>query len=756
MRFGQPPLDLWKQVSQNVLHHRRVALTAIGVSGFVIAVRLMGILQAWELAAFDQFVQVRPAEPIDERIIIVGIHESDLQREGQWPIADATLAQLIRKIQGAKPRAIGLDLYRDLAVQPGHAELRQIYKTTPTLIGIQQIKDGVNAGVPAPPLLAERQQVGFNNVVLDPDGKVRRGLLYWKLDHGQTLPSFSLALALAYFKPYDITPKATANQPQTLQLGKTPFSQFKGNDGAYVRADQGGYQILANLRGPAHSFTTVSMSDVLENRIAPEQFNDRIVLIGSTAISLKDFFFTSYSNSLLNIFQPSDRPAQMAGVELQANLISQLLSGALDGQPQIKVWSELAESGWILLWAGIGASLCWRLRSPKSSALAITSAGMVLSFICYGAFVSGWWIPWVPPILALGGAAIGIIAHIAHQEEELKRSKEFLNTIINTIPDPIFVKDSQHRWVVVNQAYAKFLGYPLDYLLYKSDHDVFSLQEANAFWVQDQIVLTTAHEIESEESFIDRQGSLRWIETKRSLHIDAAGNRLLVGVIRDITERKRMEEELKHTAAELVKSNAELQKSAHHFSHLANHDALTGLPNRKLFYERLEQALEWARSHQQLVGVLFLDLDGFKLVNDTKGHDAGDLLLQAVAQRLQGCLRGSDTIARLGGDEFTVILPAIPSVQDAARVAEKILLTLTKPFFIQHYELSISCSIGISLFPQDGEESEILLRMADLAMYQAKQSGKNAYEFADCSPISLASSLSLQPLDSSLTQPRLL
>ncbi len=191
-----------------------------------------------------------------------------------------------------------------------------------------------------------------------------------------------------------------------------------------------------------------------------------------------------------------------------------------------------------------------------------------------------------------------------------------------------------------------------------------------------------------------------------------------------------MEEELKQTAADLRRSNAELQRSATQLNYAANHDALTGLPNRKLFYERLHQAIAWAATNERQVGLLFLDLDGFKQVNDTLGHDMGDLLLRAVATRLTNCLRSSDTVARLGGDEFTVILPAIPSTQDAARVAEKLLATLAQAFLLQGQTITVTTSIGISLYPSHGQDLETLIKAADNAMYAAKQAGKNGYTIA--------------------------
>lgn len=721
MKQGGSQFNIWTKLKPQLQRNSRIFLTSLGFAGCVIALRMTGILQAWELETLDFGFRLRPLEPVDQRVVIVGIDEPDLRQVGQWPIPDAVMAQLLKKLQTYNPRAIGLDIYRDLPVEPGHAELLQVYRTLPNLVGIQQIKDKASAGIPAPPNLDPVRQIGFNNLIFDPDNKIRRGLLYLR-DNGKQHKSFALVLSTIYLKQAGITPEAASSDSRYLQLGKATFRILEPYDGAYAKVDTGGYQILANLRGPANRFPIVSMADVLEGEAPAEWFRDRIVLIGSTAASLKDFFYTSYSSGSVS-------PKPMAGVELQANFVSQILSAALDGRPLIQVWAEPVEWLWILIWAWFGATLSWRLRSPRNSALAILLAGTGLVSVCYLAFLGGWWLPLVPPAIALVGSAIGIIAHIAHLQEELKRSKEFLNTIINTIPDPIFVKDQHHRWIVLNQAFCKFLGYPLEDLLEKTDYDVFSLEEASVFRKQDQLVFSSAQGHENEEAFTDKQGVTHLIETKRSLHKDAAGNLFLVGVIRDITERKRMEEELKRTAAELVRSNAELQRSASRLSHQANHDDLTGLPNRKLFHERLQQSLEWASSNQQLVALLFLDLDGFKQINDTLGHKVGDLLLKAVADRLTRCLRGSDTVSRLGGDEFTVILPAIPTHQDAARVAEKILTTLDQPFKLNNQIVNVTTSIGIAIYPNDGEEIDTLIKQADLAMYQAKQAGKHRFCF---------------------------
>jgi diguanylate cyclase (GGDEF)-like protein len=180
------------------------------------------------------------------------------------------------------------------------------------------------------------------------------------------------------------------------------------------------------------------------------------------------------------------------------------------------------------------------------------------------------------------------------------------------------------------------------------------------------------------------------------------------GVVQDVTERKRQEARIEH---------------------LAYHDALTGLPNRAMLMDRLARTLAHAQRARQQVAVVFLDLDRFKLVNDTLGHHVGDQLLQEVARRLREALRDDDTVARVGGDEFQVVLGNVAGASDAARVAEKLMLVLSEPFVLEGQELHVTASLGVSLFPRDGASGELLLKYADTALYEAKGEGRNAYRF---------------------------
>lgn len=219
---------------------------------------------------------------------------------------------------------------------------------------------------------------------------------------------------------------------------------------------------------------------------------------------------------------------------------------------------------------------------------------------------------------------------------------------------------------------------------------------------------------ETTELDIFRKGEDHATAEMRVVESEWEGETVFLASLRDVTGRKEAE--------------SQLEKIRRLERYLAYHDTLTNLPNRTLFYDRLKQAIAVARRNNDRVAVLFLDLDGFKRINDTLGHSKGDILLQMVAQRLKSSVRECDTIARLGGDEFTVVLIGIDGPDDAARVAEKILKSMSRPFSVTGNEVHISTSIGIGLFPNDSEDIETLVRNADIAMYHAKYNGKNNYQ----------------------------
>lgn len=401
-----------RNAKKEPLRHRLwsgwTVVSALCVGCFAIFLRLTGLLQGMEWDMLDQFFQFRPLESPDPRIVIVTVGETDITNIGQWPIPDRVLAQAIKNIQLYNPKAIALDLYRDLPVEPGHAELVETFKSTPNLIGIEKV---VGTRVAPPVVLSQLGQIGFIDIILDADGKVRRGLLSVQRQERVYL-SLALQMALTYLKSEGVNAKEIDDN--SWQFGKAVFQPFKPNDGGYVGADAGGYQVLLNFRGLLDNFHKISLTDLLNAQIPPGLIENKIILIGATAESLNDFFYTPYSKSLFGAAK------RTPGVVIHANLLGQILSAVLDGRPLIKVWSSPKEWLWILLWSLIGSGLTWRLQSLHEIACSILSACFALLYITYLAFLDGWWLPVVPPMLVLFGSAIALGIVINKQIEKLQ------------------------------------------------------------------------------------------------------------------------------------------------------------------------------------------------------------------------------------------------------------------------------------------------------------------------------------------------
>jgi len=296
----------------------------------------------------------------------------------------------------------------------------------------------------------------------------------------------------------------------------------------------------------------------------------------------------------------------------------------------------------------------------------------------------------------------------ARAEESIRANEEHLRTIIDTEPECVKLLDKHGRLLDMNAAglamieagdLAQVAGRPLGTLILPEHLDAFHELTKNVLKGNKG---TLVFEIEG------LKGTRRWLETHAAPMTTREGETVLLGVTRDITERRHAEERL---------------------SYLAHHDELTGLPNRTLFYDRLQQAMIDADRHGRLVAVVFVDLDRFKNVNDTLGHEAGDQLLKGTAERLTGAVRRGDTVARLSGDEFTIVLADMGHVEDAARVAQKILDVFAQAFRIAGRDLFIGASLGITVFPSDTRDAGELLRNADIAMYRAKEAGRNICQF---------------------------
>jgi len=295
-------------------------------------------------------------------------------------------------------------------------------------------------------------------------------------------------------------------------------------------------------------------------------------------------------------------------------------------------------------------------------------------------------------------------------ETALESERLLLRTMIDLIPAQMYAKDTRSRFVAGNLAVARGMGTTTTELLGKTDFDFFPAAIAQSFFDDEQAILRSGQPlIDRQEVTLDQQsGTLRYLSTSKVPLRDPAGNIIgIVGIGRDVTEARRADERIHY---------------------LATHDSLTGLPNRASFSDRLN-ALITRSGKETRFALLFIDLDHFKLINDTHGHEVGDALLQLTAARLNENVRLGDVVARLGGDEFVVLCQDAAELEEIDAVASRIVEALTRPALLLDQQARVSASVGIALFPADGESERELMRSADTAMYTAKQDGKNNYRF---------------------------
>ncbi|WPF87783.1 adenylate/guanylate cyclase domain-containing protein [Cyanobacterium aponinum AL20118] len=398
----------------------------------IILARYLGFFQPLELFAYDLLIKIRTPLPQDDRIVIVGIGEEDVEKIGSAIISDEIYANVIQNLLKQQPIAIGVDIYRDVPIPPGTDKLSQLFRENQNIVGIEKmVGDTRQYRVKPNPILKEKKQIGFNDVILDPDNKIRRALL--ALPDKQAF-SLSMYLALLFLQKENIN-LTTVGEKNYWQLGNTVFIPLEKNDGSYAQADSGGYQILLNYRDNVNHFDTVSLLDVLENRIPTDWGKNKIILIGFVGESFQDVHLTPYTNS------PDQR---MPGVEIHGHIISQIIDSAKgnqDSRTLIKTWSETKENLWIIFWTLLGAIVTWNLRKSsnfRQGIVIFVGIEFILVAIVYFAFLANWWIPLLPPLTGLIAVAGGITIYTARNASKIRftfgryLSTEIVNTLLES------------------------------------------------------------------------------------------------------------------------------------------------------------------------------------------------------------------------------------------------------------------------------------------------------------------------------------
>lgn len=321
-------------------------------------------------------------------------------------------------------------------------------------------------------------------------------------------------------------------------------------------------------------------------------------------------------------------------------------------------------------------------------------------------------------IRALAESFNQLISNLSKNERALQKQCDFLQVLIDVMPNPVFFKDTAGRYLGCNKAFEDFIGIPKGNLIGKSVFEIAPRNLAQEYHRADiDLFNQGAGKTQIYESAVHwHDQSQREVVFYKATFCNPEGDLAgLVGTILDITDR--------------IKTEERLQEKENRVNFLANYDPLTLLPNRTLFADRLQHALLKAKQAEMQVAVLLLDLDRFKTINDSLGYDLGDNILCQVADRLKSLVKESDTLARLGGDEFALILEDAEELGGVMTVGQKILDNLAGNFAVEGHQLFLAASIGISIFPNDGDNHETLMKCAEVAMYRAKEQGRNNFQF---------------------------
>jgi adenylate cyclase len=380
-------------------------------------VQRQGWLQFLEFRAYDFFLRHQPKVATSDPIVIVEMTEADIHSPLlDYPIHDDKLAELLHKLEADLPAVIGLDIWRDIPVPKsgvGLHKFNEILQAHSNIVAIFTLGDSEKAPIAPPAILKSNpDRIAYNdNFVMDhrvdrTTPRTRRGSLFVNSPEGANFDSFPFRLTSLYLQRKGIEPEPDPENPKGFRLGKARLRSLEPNDGAYIEADTGEFQILLDFKCPDR-FTRYSVSDVFSGKVPPGSLRDKIILIAMNSPSVLDELVTPFRRNHL-------------GVEVQAMMVNQLLRHALEGERQLRFWSDRVEDAWVLLWCLIGGAIGFRVRSPWRFGPESAACLLALAGIVWFAFSKGWWIPLAAPAAAYAPAALLVTSYVAFHQRSMR------------------------------------------------------------------------------------------------------------------------------------------------------------------------------------------------------------------------------------------------------------------------------------------------------------------------------------------------
>ncbi len=672
-----------------MITHQRSVFETI-VLGLVLLVIALSLLYTRSLAPanrliYDAFVRLDSHVAADD-IVIVAVDEKSILSLGRWPWSRRYHAALINELGESGAKAIGLSIIfsePDIAHPEDDNLLEHAIRTNgrvilPVVSNSLRFNQSASETVPIQRFIDAAASLGHVDIELDGDGIARSVFLYAR--SGETTWS-SFGLAMKDFVD-GVTPKPAEDQ-QNNQQNSRQWIKMK--------------RMLIPYVGQPGSIKHISYIDVIEGRVSADLLKDKFVIVGVTAVGMGSYLATPVSQG----------GNLMPGVEVNANILSAVKSGnGIYPMPRT----------WVFILAGVLTLLpvfVYPSMTPRAALVAMISMialTLVISFVLLSKYK--FWFPSAPVLLSVAFSyPLWSWRRLEFAGRSMFEHKQRSDVTLEAIGDAVITTNKEGVADYLNPAALHLThtteeqasGQIVSQLLRPTDTCVGnSLEELVEQCIRENKTLR----LPTDTVVINNQHKeLAIIGTIAPIHNDSGRPRGAVVAISDVTEMRDLLREMEHQA---------------------NHDVLTGLPNRVLLRDRLERAIVRAKRTERQVVVLFADLDGFKTVNDGLGHLAGDKLLKAVSERLRATAREEDTIARIGGDEFVILLENINTKDQIETVTQKILAIFDKPFIVDRHELFVGASIGVSVFPKDGEDHENLLNNADTAMYRAKAGGRNS------------------------------